>query len=159
MEKEFVRNTHTLNKVNIKVKRLAHFKGSLPRYESLYASGFDVRAQLSEKVLLKPIHRALIPTGLCFELPLGFELQVRPRSGLSFKKGLSIPNSPGTIDADYRGELKIIMINYSEEIVPIEDQQRIAQVVLCPVVQAGFIEVNELNNTSRGSGGFGSTGV
>ena len=108
---------------------------------------------------LKSLERVLIPTGLVFEIPNGFELQVRPRSGLSLKKGLSIPNSPGTIDSDYRGELKIIVINLSNQLVVIEDQQRIAQVVLCPVFQAQLEWVDELSTTQRGTGGFGSTGV
>ena len=145
--------------VNLKVKKLSHFKGELPAYQSISASGFDVRAQLESPVQLKSLERALIPAGLVFEIPNGFELQVRPRSGLSLKKGLSIPNSPGTIDSDYRGELKIIVINLSNQLVVIEDQQRIAQVVLCPVFQAQLEWVDELSVTQRGTGGFGSTGV
>ena len=143
----------------LKVKRLPHFKGDLPAYQSASASGFDVRAQVESPVLMRPLERVLVPTGLIFEIPEGFELQVRPRSGLALKKGLSLPNSPGTIDADYRGELRVILINLSEQEVIVEDQQRIAQVVLCPVFQAHLEWAEELTPTERGVGGFGSTGV
>ena len=149
----------SFQKISLKVKKLPHFKGELPAYQSVSASGFDVRAQLESPIQVKPLERVLIPTGLIFEIPNGFELQVRPRSGLSLKKGLSIPNSPGTIDSDYRGELKIIVINFSDDTVVITDQQRIAQIVLCPVFQAQLEWVDELSLTKRGTGGFGSTGV
>ena len=148
-----------MSTVSLKVKKLAHFKGKLPSYHSVHASGFDVCAQLEKSLTIKSRERVLIPTGLIFEIPTGFELQVRPRSGLSFKKGLSVPNSPGTIDSDYRGELKVIMINLSIEDALIEDQQRVAQVVLCPVFQARLEWAEELSATERGLGGFGSTGV
>ena len=147
------------SKVTLKVKKLSHFKGELPSYQSVWASGFDVRAQLESPVSLKPLQRDLIPTALIFEIPNGFELQVRPRSGLSLKKGLTIPNTPGTIDSDYRGELKIIVINLSDKDVIIEDQQRVAQVVLCPVFQAQLKWADNLKATERGAKGFGSTGV
>ncbi len=147
------------NKIALKVKKLSHFKGELPAYQSVWASGFDIRAQLELPVTLSPLQRDAIPTGLIFEIPPGFELQVRPRSGLSLKKGLSVPNSPGTIDSDYRGELKIIVINLSDKDVIIEDQQRVAQVVLCPVFQAQLKWADNLNATERGVKGFGSTGV
>lgn len=147
------------NKVILKVKKLPHFKGELPSYQSAWASGFDVRAQVESPIRLSPLQRDLVPTGLIFEIPNGFELQVRPRSGLSLKKGLTIPNSPGTIDSDYRGELKIIVINLSNIDVIIEDQQRVAQVVLCPVFQAHLKWADNLNITERGERGFGSTGV
>ena len=143
----------------IQVQKLPHFKGELPRYESKYASGFDVRAQLSQKIILSPQKRVLIPTGLIFEIPLGFELQVRPRSGLALKKGLTLMNAPGTIDADYRGELKIIIVNLGEEEIEIKDQDRIAQVVLCPVYQAQFFDVEQVSPSVRGAKGFGSTGI
>ena len=165
MELEFLEKTasgkesSTLKRIVLKVKKLPHFKGELPSYQSVWASGFDVRAQLNSEVRLKSLERALIPTGLIFEIPAGFELQVRPRSGLSFKKGLSIPNSPGTIDSDYRGELKIIVINLSDKDVVVEDQQRVAQVVLCPVFHAQLKWADNLNTTERGTDGFGSTGV
>ncbi|RME17862.1 MAG: dUTP diphosphatase [Bdellovibrio sp.] len=143
----------------VKVKKLSHFKGELPAYQSPLASGFDLRAQLEKPVTLEAGQRALIPTGLCFEIPEGYEIQVRPRSGLAIKKGLSLVNTPGTIDADYRGEVKVIVINLGQEPMIIEDQERIAQAVLCPIVQADFEVVDELSSTSRGAGGFGSTGV
>ena len=145
--------------IEMKIKTLSHFKGPLPRYESRQASGFDVRAQLSHSVELKPHQRTLIPTGLIFEIPKNFELQVRPRSGLALKKGLTLINSPGTIDADYRGELKIILINLGDDNLQISDQDRIAQVVLSPVYQAAFSLSKEVANSLRGDKGFGSTGI
>ena len=145
--------------VEIKIKTFDHFTGALPSYESLYASGADVRARLISPLTLCPLQRSLIPTGLAFEIPRGMELQVRPRSGLTLKKGLSLINSPGTIDADYRGELKIIVINLSDKDIVITDQERIAQIVLCPVWQAKWTVTKELSSTQRGAGGFGSTGI
>ncbi len=145
-------------KLSVKVKRQAHFKGPLPCYESPQASGFDVRAQLKKPLLVPSMQRVLIPTGLSFEIPPGFEFQVRSRSGLSLRQGLCVANSPGTIDADYRGELKIIVINYSSEVLEIKDQQRVAQVVLCPVFQVQWEDAKTLGKTFRGGGGFGSTG-
>jgi len=145
---------------SLKIKKLNHFKGLLPQYESEGASGFDVRAQLEGKSLtLAPGERHLVPTGLSFEIPRGFEIQARPRSGLAIKKGISLVNSPGTIDADYRGEVKIILINLGDQAFDIKDQDRIAQLVLTPVVQAQFELVEDLGATDRGAGGFGSTGV
>ena len=144
--------------INVKVKKWPHFKGDLPKYESSGASGLDVRAQLPEPMAVLPGQRVLVPTGLSLEVPKEYEIQARPRSGLALKKGLSLPNSPGTIDADYRGEIKIIMINLGKEPVTIEDQERIAQLVICPVVKAKLKLVEDLSKTSRGSGGFGSTG-
>ncbi len=141
------------------VQKLAHFKGELPRYETSGASGFDVRAQLSEDMILQPMTRALIPTGLIFEIPEGFEIQVRPRSGLAIKQGLAVLNSPGTIDADYRGEVKIIVINLGHEPIRVRDQDRIAQMVLVPVFQAELELRETLTETQRGEGGFGSTGI
>ncbi len=141
------------------VKKLENFKGELPQYQTPLSSGFDVRAQLEKALTLKPLERALVPTGLSFEIEAGFEIQARPRSGLAIKQGLTLLNTPGTIDADYRGEVKIILINLSNENVEIKDQDRIAQLVLCPVVQADFVLANDLSNSSRGAGGFGSTGV
>ena len=146
--------------ISLKIKKLSHFKGLLPQYESAGASGFDIRAQLEgESITLQPGERFLIPTGLAFEIPEGFEIQARPRSGLAIKKGVSLVNSPGTIDADYRGEVKIILINLGSEPFEIQDQDRIAQLVFTPVVQAEFELVESLDETSRGAGGFGSTGV
>lgn len=147
-----------MHKLNVKIKRLENFRGDLPQYQSLGASGFDVRAQLAGPVVLNPGERALIPTGLSFEIPVGFEIQARPRSGLAAKNGLTVLNTPGTIDADYRGEVKIILINLSQESVVINDQERCAQLVLAPVYQAQFELVNDLSETERGIGGFGSTG-
>ncbi|MGZ3768026.1 MAG: dUTP diphosphatase [Bdellovibrio sp.] len=147
-----------MQKLTVKVKKLENFHGEVPQYQSLGASGFDIRAQLAGPVLLNPGERALIPTGLSFEIPLGFEIQARPRSGWAAKSGLTVLNTPGTIDADYRGEVKIIVINLGNESVTINDQDRCAQLVIAPVYQAQFEVVNELNSTERGIGGFGSTG-
>jgi dUTP pyrophosphatase len=119
----------------------------------------DLRANLSEPVVLKPLERNLIPTGLFIELPVGFEAQIRPRSGLAIKKGITLLNSPGTIDADYRGEIKVILANISSEEFVINDGDRIAQMVISRHEQAEWIEVSELVETDRGSGGFGSTGT
>ncbi|MGE4133405.1 MAG: dUTP diphosphatase [Bdellovibrionales bacterium] len=148
-----------LERPTLRFRKLENFKGELPKYETLMAAGLDVRACLEEAVTLKPGERALIPTGLSVEFPRGFEIQVRPRSGLAIKKGLSVVNSPGTIDADYRGEIKVIMINLGQETVTIEDQERIAQMVVCPVAHAEIEEADELSDTERGEGGFGSTGA
>ena len=143
----------------VKVRKWPHFKGELPKYETAGASGFDIRAQLSESLLLQPGQRVLIPTGLSFEIPLGYELQARPRSGWAIKQGISLVNSPGTIDADYRGEVKVIIINLGQEPVAVNDQDRICQMVLCPVFQCAFEVVETLSDTARGAGGFGSTGT
>lgn len=144
--------------MKVKIKKLAHFKGMLPAYESAGASGFDVRAQLTESMTLKPGQRAMIPTGLSFEVPVGFEIQARPRSGWAAKQGLTLLNTPGTIDADYRGEVKVIAINLGQEDIVIHDQDRCAQFVIAPIIQAEFLLVDELGETVRGAGGFGSTG-
>jgi len=149
----------TSNSINIAVKKLPHFKGDLPRYETAHASGLDIRAQLSNSIILKPSERALVPTGLAMEIPPHFEIQVRPRSGWAIKKGITVINSPGTIDADYRGEIQIGLINLGSESVEIQDQDRIAQLVLAPVFRAELSAVEELGITDRGSGGFGSTGL
>lgn len=147
-----------MQKLLVKIKTLENFKGELPQYQSHGASGFDVRAQLGSPLTLKPGERAMVPTGLSFEIPLGYEIQSRPRSGLAAKQGLSIVNTPGTIDADYRGEVKVILINLGAETVIINDQERCAQFVIAPVIQAQFELVQELSSTERGAGGFGSTG-
>ena len=144
--------------LEIKVKTLSHFKGQLPDYKTEGSSGFDIKACLTKDFNLKPGERGLIPTGLSFEVPPGFELQCRPRSGLALKKGLTVLNTPGTIDSDYRGEIKIIIFNTSKENITIKDQDRIAQLVLCPVFKAKFIKQDKLNESKRGGGGFGSTG-
>lgn len=147
-----------MNKIAVKIKTLENFKGELPQYQSPGASGVDVRAQLEGPVVLNPGQRAMIPTGLSFEIPLGFEIQARPRSGWAAKNGLTVLNTPGTIDADYRGEVKIIVINLGDAPVTISDQERCAQLVVAPVLQAQFEVVSELSETERGAGGFGSTG-
>jgi dUTP pyrophosphatase len=148
-----------MNKINLKIKKLENFHGEIPQYQSPGASGFDVRAQLVGPVLLNPGERAMIPTGLSFEIPLGFEIQARPRSGWAAKNGLTVLNTPGTIDADYRGEVKIILVNLGNESVVINDQDRCAQLVVAPVYQAQFELVSDLSETERGVGGFGSTGL
>lgn len=145
--------------VVLKFKRLPHFKGHLPTYQTEGASGLDIRACLDEPINLPPGERVLIPTGLSIEIPQGYEVQVRPRSGLAIKRGLSLVNTPGTIDADYRGEVKVILINLGQESFVIQDQERIAQLVVCPIVQAQIEVAEELSDTERGDGGFGSTGV
>lgn len=148
-----------IQKIPLAVKRWPHFRGQLPQYETAQASGFDIRAQLDHEWTVKPGQRVLIPTGLSFSIPLGYELQVRPRSGWALKKGMTLLNSPGTIDADYRGEVKIIAINLGQDDVIICDQDRVAQMILCPVFQIDFITHDELDMTARGEKGFGSTGV
>lgn len=149
--------------IEIKIKTLDHFDSEfeLPFYATEGAAGADIRASLPEKksISIKPGQRVLIPTGLCFEIPLGFEIQVRPRSGLSLKSTLMVVNSPGTIDCDYRGEVNIIIGNFGNEDYVIEHGLRIAQLVLAPVIQAKYVTANELGETKRGAGGFGSTGT
>lgn len=131
----------------------------LPEYETVGSAGMDLRANLIEPIMLKPLQRALIPTGLFIELEQGYEAQIRPRSGLALKKGLTILNSPGTIDSDYRGEIKIIIINLSNETTVINTGERIAQMVIAKYEQATLKEVDELGETERGEGGFGHTGI
>ena len=149
--------------IEVKLNKLDHFEEglTLPQYESLWAAGADIRACLGtgEQLLIKPGERVLIPTGLAMEIPQGFEIQVRPRSGLSYKTGLMVVNSPGTIDSDYRGELKIILGNMGNKEELIEHGDRGAQLLLSPVIQARFIVSDDLSNTERGDGGFGSTGI
>lgn len=147
-----------MKSVIVKIKKLENFKGELPQYQSSGASGVDVRAQLTSPLTLNPGERAMVPTGLSFEIPLGFEIQSRPRSGFAAKQGITVLNTPGTIDADYRGEVKIIVINLGQEPVLIQDQERIAQLVVAPVIQAQFELAETLSSTERGVGGFGSTG-
>ncbi|MBC8766960.1 dUTP diphosphatase [Arenibacter sp. BSSL-BM3] len=131
----------------------------LPSYETLASAGMDLRANLTESVVLQPMERTIVKTGLFLELPIGFEAQVRPRSGLAAKKGITVLNAPGTVDADYRGEVGVILINLSNEAFTIENGERIAQLVIAKHERAEWIEVEELSETSRGEGGFGSTGV
>jgi len=130
----------------------------LPAYETIASAGMDLHANLSAPIILKPLERTIIKTGLQIELPVGFEAQVRPRSGLAAKHGLTVLNSPGTVDADYRGEIGVILVNLSTTDFKFEDGERIAQLVIAKHERAEWIEVQELNETSRGEGGFGSTG-
>jgi dUTP pyrophosphatase len=143
----------------MQVKIINQSKHALPAYETSSSAGLDVRANLTEPIELKPLERALVKTGLFMEIPAGFECQVRPRSGLAFKNGITVLNSPGTIDADYRGEVGVILINLSNDTFVIEDGERIAQLVFAKVEQAEWKVAIELSETERGVGGFGSTGV
>ncbi|OED34943.1 deoxyuridine 5'-triphosphate nucleotidohydrolase [Flavobacteriaceae bacterium (ex Bugula neritina AB1)] len=131
----------------------------LPNYETIASAGMDLRANIKEAITLAPLERTIIKTGLFLELPIGYEAQVRPRSGLAAKKGITVLNAPGTIDADYRGEVGVILVNLSNEDFTIENGERIAQMVIAKHERAEWVEVTELSNTSRGTGGFGSTGV
>lgn len=131
----------------------------LPHYETLASAGMDLRANLSEPITLQPLGRAIVKTGLFIELPVGYEAQVRPRSGLAAKKGITVLNSPGTVDADYRGEIGVILVNLSNEPFVVENGERIAQLIIAKHERAEWIEVEELTETERGAGGFGSTGV
>jgi dUTP pyrophosphatase len=133
-------------------------KHPLPAYETSSSAGMDLRANIDHPLTIAPLSRVLIKTGLYIELPNGFEAQIRTRSGMALKKGLSVLNSPGTIDADYRGEIGVILINISEQKQEINDGDRIAQMVIAKVEQPSLVEVKELNKTTRGAGGFGSTG-
>ena len=142
-------------KINI-INKSAH---QLPAYETIASAGMDMRANITESITIKSLERTMVPTGLFIELPVGYEAQVRPRSGLAFKNGVTCLNSPGTIDADYRGELKVILVNLSHDDFTINNGDRIAQMVIAKHERAEFIEVQELSETSRGQGGFGSTGV
>ena len=143
----------------MQIKIINKSKHELPNYETIASVGMDLRANITEPITLKSLERTMVPTGLFIELPVGYEAQVRPRSGLAFKNGVTCLNSPGTIDADYRGELKVILVNLSHENFTINDGDRIAQMVIAKHERAEFIEVQELSETSRGQGGFGSTGV
>ena len=130
----------------------------LPAYETSGSAGMDLRAFIEEEIVLKPLDRKLIPTGLFIELPEGYEAQLRPRSGLAFKHGISLPNTPATIDSDYRGEVKIALINLSNEVFIVKNGERIAQMIIAKHEKAELIQVEEISETKRGEGGFGSTG-
>tara|TARA_B100000749_G_scaffold95176_1_gene72672 strand:+ start:47 stop:481 length:435 start_codon:yes stop_codon:yes gene_type:complete len=143
----------------MKVKIVNKSKHNLPHYATNQSAGMDLRANLVEPIVLKTLERTLVKTGLFIELPIGYEAQIRPRSGLSYKKGITVLNSPGTIDADYRGEIGVILVNLSPEEFVIEDGERVAQMVITKHEQAIWEEVIELVETQRGAGGFGSTGV
>ncbi len=130
-----------------------------PQYETAASAGMDIRAHIAEPVVLKPLERTIIKTGLFIELPVGYEAQVRPRSGLAAKKGVTVLNAPGTIDADYRGEIGVILVNLSNEDFTVEDGERIAQLVIAKHERVEWVAATELSETNRGAGGFGSTGV
>ena len=143
--------------MNIKIINKSNH--DLPNYETIASAGMDLRANLSESRILKPLERSIVGTGLFIELPIGYEAQVRPRSGLAAKKGITVLNAPGTVDADYRGEIGVILVNLSKEDFTIENGERVAQLVIAKHERAKWIEVKELSETSRGEGGFGSTGT
>ena len=141
--------------INI-INKSAH---ALPNYETIASAGMDLRANITQSITLKPLERAIIKTGLFIELPIGYEAQVRPRSGLAAKNGITVLNAPGTVDADYRGEIGVILVNLSNEDFVIQNGERIAQLIIAKHERAEWIQVQELTETSRGEGGFGSTGV
>lgn len=152
-------NFAKLNDKTMKVQIINKSKHSLPQYATSSSAGMDLRANLDNPIVLKPLQRCLVPTGLYIALPEGFEAQIRPRSGLALKKGITLLNTPGTIDADYRGEIGVIVINLSAEDFIIEDGERIAQMVIARYEQAEWQGVEVLEDTERGAGGFGHTGV
>ena len=143
----------------MQIKIINRSEHALPNYETLASAGMDLRAHITEPIVLKPLDRAIVKTGLFIELPVGYEAQVRPRSGLAAKKGITVLNSPVTVDADYRGEIGVILVNLSHEEFIVENGERIAQLVIAKHERAEWIEVEELSETLRGAGGFGSTGV
>ncbi|MCA6421247.1 MAG: dUTP diphosphatase [Flavobacterium sp.] len=143
----------------MQIKIINKSQHDLPNYETIASAGMDLRANLVEPIELKPLERAIVKTGLFIELPIGYEAQVRPRSGLAAKKGITVLNSPGTVDADYRGEIGVILVNLSQEDFIIENGERIAQLIIAKHERAEWISVEELSETTRGEGGFGSTGV
>jgi len=142
----------------MKVKVVNKSGHALPAYETELSAGLDLRANLDDPVILKPLERALVPTGLFIELPVGHEAQIRPRSGLAYKHGLTVLNSPGTIDADYRGEVKVLLVNLSDKEFEIKNGERIAQMVVARHERIEWVNESELSETARGAGGFGSTG-
>jgi dUTP pyrophosphatase len=143
----------------MKIRIVNHSRHPLPAYETFASAGMDIRANLDRDIALKPLERSLIPTGLFIEIPIGYEAQIRPRSGLAAKKGITLLNTPGTIDADYRGEIKVILVNLSNEEFVVHDGERIAQMIIAAHEQAEWMEVEELQATTRGDGGFGHTGI
>ncbi|MEM9990445.1 MAG: dUTP diphosphatase [Bacteroidota bacterium] len=143
----------------MQIRIINHSNNPLPAYKTLESAGMDLHAYLEEAISLQPLERALIPTGLHFELPIGYEAQVRPRSGLAWKRGLGLLNSPGTIDSDYRGEVKVIMVNLSNEVQTIQSGERIAQLVIAKHERIEWKSVDTLKESERGAGGFGSTGI
>lgn len=147
------------NQIKMQIKIINKSQHDLPNYETIASAGMDLRANLSKSITLKSLERTIVKTGLFIELPIGYEAQVRPRSGLAAKKGVTVLNSPGTVDADYRGEIGVILVNLSNEDFVIENGERIAQLIIAKHERAEWIVVEELSETSRGEGGFGSTGV
>ena len=143
----------------MKVRVVNKSKHSLPNYSTIASAGMDIRANIDQAFSIKPLERTIIKTGLFIELPAGYEAQIRPRSGLAFKQGITVLNSPGTIDADYRGEIGVILVNLSSDEFIIEDGERIAQMVIAKHEKVSWKEVDDLDKTERGAGGFGSTGV
>lgn len=142
----------------MKIKIINTSANELPAYETIHAAGLDVRANITESIFLKPLERAMIPTGLFVEIPVGYEIQVRPRSGLAAKNGVTVLNTPGTIDPDYRGEIKVILVNLSNDIFEIKPSERVAQLVVAKFERAEWELTDTLSDTVRGAGGFGSTG-
>ncbi len=145
--------------INMNIKIINKSNHALPHYETIASAGMDLRANITESIILKPLERTIVKTGLFIELPIGLEAQVRPRSGLAAKKGITVLNAPGTVDADYRGEIGVILVNLSNQDFTIENGERIAQLVIAKHERAEWIEVETLSQTSRGEGGFGSTGT
>ena len=143
----------------VKIKVISKGHQPLPQYATPQSAGMDLRANLTESIVLKPLERCLVPTGLFIALPEGYEAQVRPRSGLALKKGITVLNAPGTIDADYRGEVGVLLVNLSQEEFVVNDGERVAQMVIARHETADFVEVAELDETERGAGGYGHTGV
>lgn len=148
-----------MNTTNLPVKVINQSKHALPSYQTEHSAGMDLRANLEAPVTLKPLQRALIPTGLFIELPEGHEAQIRPRSGLAYKHGISIVNSPGTIDADYRGEIKVLLVNLSDQNFVVEDGERVAQMIVARYERVAWAQAEVLTDTERGAGGYGSTGT
>ncbi len=148
-----------MSHIDIPLKKLDNFGDlEMPSYETLQSAGMDLRAAIDEDMVLKPMERKLVATGFAIALPEGYEAQIRPRSGLAYKNGVTVLNSPGTIDADYRGEIKVLLVNLSNEDFTINRGMRIAQMIIAPFTQGYFKAVDDLDNTARGEGGFGSTG-
>jgi dUTP pyrophosphatase len=143
----------------MQVKIINRSQNQLPEYQTAYSAGVDVSANIDEPIVIQPMQRALIPTGLFIELPIGFEAQIRPRSGLALKQGITVLNSPGTIDADYRGEIKVLLINFGTEEFLIQNGDRIAQMVITKCEQAEWLITEQLTETKRGTGGYGHTGI
>jgi dUTP pyrophosphatase len=159
-----IRSSAFFNQLILYLKRMTikiinNSQHALPNYETIASAGMDLRANLTESITLQPLERTIVKTGLFLELPIGYEAQVRPRSGLAAKNGITVLNAPGTVDADYRGEIGVILVNLSNDPFVIENGERIAQLIIAKHERAEWIEVQELTETARGAGGFGSTGV